>query len=134
MTGLFYPQHILYVKASELAFEDCFYAKKWIEALDYGNLCLNSYKAFSFGDQASTHKHIFGAKIQMSDIISRLLQIWGNLGPISYKLAIVYERLENEQKMTTLLEDAKKVIAVTHGKKHKLFQEILRKLSTCSDL
>ena len=38
MTGLFYPQHILYVKASELAFEDCFYAKKWIEALDYGNL------------------------------------------------------------------------------------------------
>ena len=70
----------------------------------------------------------------MSDIISRLLQIWGNLGPISYKHAIVYERLENEQKMTTLLEDAKKVIAVTHGKKHKLFQEILRKLSICSDL
>ena len=94
MTGLFYPQHILYVKASELAFEDCFYAKNWIEALDYGNLCLNSYKAFSFGDQVSTHKHIFGAKIQISDIISRLLQIWGNLGPISYKLAIVYERLE----------------------------------------
>lgn len=57
MTGLFYPQHILYVKASELAFEDCFYAKKWIEALDYGNLCLNSYKAFSLGDQVSI-KHL----------------------------------------------------------------------------
>ena len=62
------------------------------------------------------------------------MQIWGNLGPISYKLALVYEKLENEAKMTTLLEDAKKVIAITHGRKHKLFQEILRKLATCSDL
>ena len=130
MTGLFYPQHILYVKASELAFEDCFYAKKWIEALDYGNLCLNSYKAFSLGDQVSI-KHL---PKSLTSFMLCLLQIWGNLGPISYKLALVYERLENEQKMTTLLEEAKKVIAVTHGKKHKLFQEILRKLSTYSDL
>ena len=53
MTGLFYPQHILYVKSCELAFEDCFYAKKWSEALDYGNLCLNSYKAFTLGNQVS---------------------------------------------------------------------------------
>ena len=57
MTGLFYPQHILYVKASELAFEDCFYAKKWTEALDYGNLCLNSYKAFTLGDQVRFFKY-----------------------------------------------------------------------------
>ena len=59
MTGLFYPQHILYVKASELAFEDCFYAKKWTEALDYGNLCLNSYKAFTLGDQVRFIKYSF---------------------------------------------------------------------------
>ena len=53
MTGLFYPQHILYVKSCELAFEDCFYAKKWMEALDYGHLCLNAYKAFTLGNQVS---------------------------------------------------------------------------------
>ena len=53
MTGIFYPQHILYVKASELAFEDCLYSKKWVEAIDYGSLCLNAYKKYTLGDQAS---------------------------------------------------------------------------------
>ena len=54
MTGLFYPQHILYVKASELAFEDCLYSKNWEDAIDYGSLCLNSYKKYTLGDQASS--------------------------------------------------------------------------------
>ena len=53
MTGLFYPQHILYVKASELAFEDCFYSKKWTEAIDYGSLCLSAYKKYTLGDQVN---------------------------------------------------------------------------------
>lgn len=52
MTGLFHPLHVLYVKASELAFEDCIYAKKWNDAIDYGSLCLHSYKKYTIGDQA----------------------------------------------------------------------------------
>ena len=61
-------------------------------------------------------------------------QIWGNLGPLSYKLAIVYEKLENGEKMLELLIEAQKVIAITHGKKHRLYQEISRKLCKQSDL
>ena len=51
MTGLFFPQHILYVKASELAFEDCYHSKMWSEAVDFGELCLNSYKKYTIGNQ-----------------------------------------------------------------------------------
>ena len=51
MTVFFYPRHILYIKASELAFEDCFYDKRWQDAIDYGKLCLNSYRKFTLGDQ-----------------------------------------------------------------------------------
>lgn len=51
MTGILYPLHILYVKSAELAFEDCIYGKKWAEAVDYGTLCLNSYKKYTIGDQ-----------------------------------------------------------------------------------
>ena len=129
MTGLFYPQHILYVKACEMAFEDCFYSKKWIEALDYGSLCLNSYKAFTMGNQVK-----YSEFLKSIDISMNRFQIWGNLGPLSYKLAIVYEKLENEAKMLELLLEAKTVIEITHGKKHRLYQEISRKVSKQSDL
>ena len=53
MTGFFYPRHILYIKASELAFEDCFHEKRWRDAIDYGQLCLNSYRKFTLGDQVN---------------------------------------------------------------------------------
>ena len=55
MKGLFYPQHILYTKAAELAFEDCFCDENWSEAVEYGSLCLNSYKKYTIGNQVSKH-------------------------------------------------------------------------------
>ena len=51
MNGLFYPQHILYVKATELAFEDCFHDGDWAEAVNYGTLCLHSYQKYTIGNQ-----------------------------------------------------------------------------------
>ena len=50
MNGLFYPQHILYVKATELAFEDCFHDGDWAEAVNYGTLCLHSYQKYTIGN------------------------------------------------------------------------------------
>ena len=55
MNGLFYPQHILYVKATELAFEDCFHDGDWAEAVNYGTLCLHSYQKYTVGNQVSTY-------------------------------------------------------------------------------
>ncbi len=54
MTGIFHPLHILYIKAAELAFEDCLQDCQWEEAIDYGNLCLNSFKKYSIGDEVSS--------------------------------------------------------------------------------
>ena len=51
MSGLFYPQHILYVKTAELAFEDSFCDRNWSKAVEYGSLCLNSYKKYTIGNQ-----------------------------------------------------------------------------------
>ena len=51
MTGTLYPQHILYVKATEMAFEDAIHLRSWSEAVDYGSLCLSTYKKYSIGDQ-----------------------------------------------------------------------------------
>ena len=50
MNGLFYPQHIFYVKATELAFEDCFHDGDWAEAVNYGTLCLHSYQKYTIGN------------------------------------------------------------------------------------
>ncbi len=46
MTGLFYPLHILYVKASEMAFEDNVNQGQLKSALEYGKLCLNAYRKY----------------------------------------------------------------------------------------
>ena len=51
MKGLVYPQHILYVKASELAFEDSFCDENWIDAIEYGTICIESYKKYTVGNQ-----------------------------------------------------------------------------------
>ena len=58
MNGLFYPQHILYVKATELAFEDCFHDGDWAEAVNYGTLCLHSYQKYTIGNQVLFLKFI----------------------------------------------------------------------------
>ena len=44
MTGLFYPQHVLYVKCSEFAFEDCCKQGNLRAALEYGEMCINAYR------------------------------------------------------------------------------------------
>ncbi len=44
MSGLFYPQHVLYVKACEFAFEDCFKLGRLRAAVEYGELCLRAYR------------------------------------------------------------------------------------------
>ena len=51
MNDVFHPQHISCIKASELAFEDCLCAKRWKDAIEYGSLCLESYKKYTLGDQ-----------------------------------------------------------------------------------
>ena len=55
MTGIFHPNHILYVKATEMAFEDSLYGKKWSEAVDFGSLCYGVYKKYTIGDQVKEY-------------------------------------------------------------------------------
>ena len=61
-------------------------------------------------------------------------QIWGNMGLLSYRLAQAYSHLgpKYEEKSMEMYKKAEQVLSITHGKDHKLFTEISRKLSALS--
>lgn len=52
MSGLLYPQHVLYVKACEFAFEDSCRQGGLEQAVEYGTLCLNAYRCRNITHEA----------------------------------------------------------------------------------
>ena len=60
-------------------------------------------------------------------------QIWGNLGLIYYRLAMAYEKLDQAEKSSEMLTESLRVLKITHGKNHRLVNEVQRKLSPESE-
>ena len=141
MNDVFHPQHISCIKASELAFEDCLCAKRWKDAIEYGSLCLESYKKYTLGDQVRSLQR------QLHFVYKKFayyFQVWGNLGLLNYRLALAHENNNmvdddkssscSEDRVRVLLNEAQKVLVVTHGQDHQLYKEVTRKLSGVSNV
>ena len=43
---LLHPQHVLYVRAAKLAFEDCFNSRQFGPAVEYGSVAVESYRHY----------------------------------------------------------------------------------------
>ena len=101
MTGLFYPQHLLYVHACDSAFSDCLRRGRLQEASEYGELCIASYKKSTF----------FG-------------HIWNDSGLLSLRLGAVYSEMGMFDEADNHLAYAQRILTDTHGEEHDLMDKI----------
>ena len=99
MTGLFYPQHILYVRACEFSFEDHLKQGLLKSAIEFGTLCLNSYKKYGG-------------------------HTWRNVGVYEYKLGLAYMRSGSKEEALEHFYEAKEILIGTHGAGHQLLKNI----------
>ena len=99
MTGLFYPQHILYVRVCEFSFEDHLKQGLLKTAIEFGTLCLNSYKKYGG-------------------------HTWRNVGVYEYKLGLAYMRSGLKEEALCHFYEAKEILIGTHGSEHKLLKNV----------
>ena len=50
------------------------------------------------------------------------------MGLLTYRLALAYEKLAQTKKSTDLFQTALKILELTHGKQHRLYAHVQRKL------
>ena len=50
------------------------------------------------------------------------------MGILTYRLALAYEKLEENEKSEEFFQNALQVLELTHGKQHKIYKHVLRKL------
>ncbi len=114
MSGLFHPQHSLFVRACEFAFEDCCRQGRAAVAAEYGNICLNAYRKYGG-------------------------HCWRNVGLYEYKLGGVLLGMAREaagarakeEEAEEVVEEAEEhlscavgVLARTHGKEHPMVRKV----------
>ncbi|XP_075227931.1 SET and MYND domain containing, class 3 isoform X1 [Lycorma delicatula] len=97
---LFHPLNLLHVKTLDLAFESSIELNQWENARKYGTLVIPGYKRY------------YGYHHPLHGIL--LLK----LGKINLYLENIKEALEH-------LEDAEKIIKITHGREHSLYRSEL---------
>ena len=99
MADLFYPQHIFYVRACEFSFEDHLKQGLLKTAIEFGLLCLNSYK------KCGGHT-------------------WRNVGVYEYKLGLAYMRSGSREEALQHFYEAKEILVGTHRAEHQLLKNI----------
>ena len=112
MTGLFYPQHLLYVRAAEFSFEDSLKQGHLSAAIDFGSLCLSSYKKYGG-------------------------HTWRNVAVYEYKLAMAMAKAGRTDDAAAHFAEARAILVGTHGREHRLVESIDKVgkdiLNTCTN-
>ncbi|TRY64205.1 hypothetical protein TCAL_04636, partial [Tigriopus californicus] len=101
MTGLFHPDHYLYMRMARASFDEHFNREEYELAREYGLLCLSSYRKY---------KH----------------HVWPSLAQLLFKLGsleFLHTPSLPKKVAHTHLGEALDILIVTHGQDHEVYQQ-----------